>query len=589
MAQKIIPEYIISAADNIIGCSSEPELPFFLFDADNAIQKARTLISDCKYYFNNYEIAISLKSCSLGLFCKLMAQEGLSAEACSADEIQLATAAGFSDDRIILDGPFKLTSELSLALGRDILIHIDSVGELLELEKLAQNSGKKYGVGIRISHYYSEGERSRFGVTEREYIDDILPLISNSDYLYLKGFHLHVGSNLSSPDRIIDNLREWLPFLVKNMPDTGHLDLGSGFPSDSFSSDEKIHTIQPSAFFKAIYDLLANQNADIPKNWKMIFEPGRYLSEDSGYACGKAFGYKWRYNAQVIQTNLGVNWIPSIHNWSHSLTILGSSEGGKIEEVQIIAGFNCFENDCLFPKNIYGLKPGQHFLIRGCGSYDMQTGNEWTRRKPPVYAYLNGSLLTARITQPLLSSVYNDLLQLDEMIFVDHTIQLVSPSRKFATALFEIINHNRDDFSKYMAWPRYVNKVSDTQSFLDVSYLAHQKDESKTYVILYKNAPVGLLSFNSIDKPNKTAYIGYWLDMRVQGNGIITRSIKKLVEQYYYQNTIKRFVIKCSTANKKSNDVARRCGFQIEGVFKEAEFLNGVFYDQNIYAWIAQP
>ncbi|MCZ2328304.1 GNAT family N-acetyltransferase [Bartonella sp. F02] len=138
-----------------------------------------------------------------------------------------------------------------------------------------------------------------------------------------------------------------------------------------------------------------------------------------------------------------------------------------------------------------------------------------------------------------------------------------------------------------MMWPRFVNHEDNTASFLGSCLLAHQKNEGKTYVILFNDDPVGLLSFNSIDSRNKVGYIGYWLDSRAQGNGIMTRAIKALVECYSSCGVIHHFVIKCSTFNQKSNAVARRFGFMYEGTLRQAEYLNGVFHDQNIYSWIS--
>ncbi len=55
---------------------------------------------------------------------------------------------------------------------------------------------------------------------------------------------------------------------------------------------------------------------------------------------------------------------------------------------------------------------------------------------------------------------------------------------------------------------------------------------------------------------------------------------------YAERGEIRRFVIKCRVDNPRSNQVAQRNGFQLEGCLRQAEFLNGVFYDQNIYARI---
>ena len=97
---------------------------------------------------------------------------------------------------------------------------------------------------------------------------------------------------------------------------------------------------------------------------------------------------------------------------------------------------------------------------------------------------------------------------------------------------------------------------------------------------------IGVLSFNQIEPSNKTAYIGYWLDEAWQGKGLLSQALQAFIARYADSGEVRRFVIKCRVANEASNRVALRNGFRLEGTLKEAEYLNGQFYDQNIYALI---
>lgn len=172
-------------------------------------------------------------------------------------------------------------------------------------------------------------------------------------------------------------------------------------------------------------------------------------------------------------------------------------------------------------------------------------------------------------------------------LIVSADIRLAPPARHFAPALYEIIARNRDYFSAFMAWPLSVRHESDTADFLDASRLAHQRNKSKTYIIVFRGKPAGLLSFNCLDNVNKSAEIGYWLDKAAQGKGIMTQSVQTLTRHYAERHKINRFVIKCSTANIKSNAIAKNCGFIYEGTLRQAEYLNGCFHDQNIYSLLA--
>lgn len=586
MAQKIVAQNIITAAKRL--CERQPygDEPFFIFDVDSALEQVLCLQAVCRQYFLDAVIAVSVKSCSLGLLLRLIAEHGLSAEVCSADELQLALKAGFTGDKIVLNGPYKSLNDLSQGIAKNALIHVDSPHELKAIIDLVSDTDRVVGLGLRLAHFYKDSQRSRFGVTVEEFEEEIVPLLQSCKNVYLKGFHLHIGSNLESPVRIIENLRDWLPFLLKNMPKGGHLDIGGGFPADSFSADAEVTATKPQEFFQEIFNVLSEQDPTLPARWKLFFEPGRYISEDHGYAVGKTVSIKKRGQVDIIQTNIGINWIPSARVWHHSLVPLEEKKNARGKHGQILAGFNCFENDCLFPKEDYGLGQDQLFIIRGCGSYDLQTAHEWTRLKPPVYALYKKDIVTARLAENALPAGRVDLLHAEEAISVDKNIQLAPASSRYASELFNIIDRNRKEFSQYMAWPRYVMNEHDEAIFLDVCFLQHQKNDGKTYAILFDEAPVGLLSFNRIDSGNKTAYIGYWLDLKLQGKGIITKSVRALIQSYLKSGEIKRFVITCSVDNQKSNAVAQRCGFELEGRLRKAELLNGVFHDQNIYSFI---
>ncbi|GAA4660821.1 hypothetical protein GCM10023262_05760 [Bartonella pachyuromydis] len=253
---------------------------------------------------------------------RLIAEHGLSAEVCSADELQLALKAGFTGDKIVLNGPYKSLNDFSQGIAKNALIHVDSPHELKAIIDLVSATDRVVGLGLRLAHFYKDSQRSRFGVTVEEFEEEIVPLLQSCRNVYLKGFHLHIGSNLESPARIIENFRDWLPFLLKNMPKGGYLDIGGGFPADSFSADAEVMATKPREFFQGIFNVLSEQDPTLPARWKLFFEPSRYISEDHGYTVGRTVSIKKRGQVDIIQTNLSINWIPSVRVWHHSLVPL---------------------------------------------------------------------------------------------------------------------------------------------------------------------------------------------------------------------------------------------------------------------------
>ena len=116
--------------------------------------------------------------------------------------------------------------------------------------------------------------------------------------------------------------------------------------------------------------------------------------------------------------------------------------------------------------------------------------------------------------------------------------------------------------------------------------MLHQRGYAKMFLLFLREEIVGVLSFNQIEPINKTAYIGYWIDESHQGQGLLSQALQALMDAFARSGTVRRFVIKCRVANQRSNQVALRNGFTLEGCLKQAEYLNGSYDDQNIYGRI---
>lgn len=174
----------------------------------------------------------------------------------------------------------------------------------------------------------------------------------------------------------------------------------------------------------------------------------------------------------------------------------------------------------------------------------------------------------------------------DEIINIEEHLYLHSVNERFLEPFFILIQRNKPRLQRAMDWPQYVNVPQDTLKTLRANYILHHRGLTKMFMIQYDGELVGVLSFNQIEAASKTAYIGYWLDEAVQGQGIVSRALQALMHKYAQKGAIRRFVIRCIVSNAASNRVAQRNGFVLEACLRQAEYLNGRYHDQNIYARI---
>ena len=82
--------------------------------------------------------------------------------------------------------------------------------------------------------------------------------------------------------------------------------------------------------------------------------------------------------------------------------------------------------------------------------------------------------------------------------------------------------------------------------------------------------------------------IGYWLGSKFQGKGIVTGACRLLTDHAFDEWKLNRVEIHCAPGNKKSCAIPKRLGFQLEGVLRKAQRLNGKYLDTNVYGMLAR-
>ena len=173
-----------------------------------------------------------------------------------------------------------------------------------------------------------------------------------------------------------------------------------------------------------------------------------------------------------------------------------------------------------------------------------------------------------------------------ETITVNDSVTLHAVNESHVSELYQLVQRNKAWLQQTLNWPQYVNSEQDSRQNVQGNMMLHQRGIAKMFLIFVDNQMAGVLSFNQIEPSNKTGYIGYWLDESAQGKGTLSAALQAFIRYYAERGEIRRFVIKCRVDNLRSNQVALRNGFQLEGCLRQAEFLNGVYHDQNIYARI---
>ena len=163
-------------------------------------------------------------------------------------------------------------------------------------------------------------------------------------------------------------------------------------------------------------------------------------------------------------------------------------------------------------------------------------------------------------------------------------IELRFPTKKMAEGLCDIILHNQAEF-KYIDEVRAQTDIAKCEGYLkSMAKLFKMGGGHYSYMIFKDKVLIGRAGIKV--RPNGlVGELSYFLDKRYTGNGYATQATKALEDLFFKQGG-HRCEIFCNEMNKNSRKLAERLGYQLDGIMREYELIDGVYSGVAIYSKI---
>ncbi len=165
-----------------------------------------------------------------------------------------------------------------------------------------------------------------------------------------------------------------------------------------------------------------------------------------------------------------------------------------------------------------------------------------------------------------------------------------------AQSLFELIDESREFLQEHLPWPEECTSVQNVASRIDSWNLQAQMANGACWGIFEKAGAdsgerrekiVGCIMLGWVQWKHRSATVSYWLGERFCGRGLATEALLLAASEAFALG-LNRLELTASVRNPKSVAVARRAGFQEEGVCREYECLHGKFEDHLRFALLAR-
>lgn len=332
-------------------------------------------------------ICYSIKTNFNMAIIRLMASLGSGGDVVSGGELYRALKAGIAPDKIVFAGVGKTREEIEYAVDAGILMfNCESFQEIELIEEVSAAKGKKTAIAIRINpdvdakthHYITTGKKeNKFGITIHK-LKEYLPRLKQHRSLIFRGIHGHIGSQITSIEPYIQTVEKFVE-LIADLKRSGWSDiecvnLGGGM--GIVYHEEAPFDVQMWA--KEIISRLT------PLGLKLIVEPGRYISGNSGVFLVKVTYRKEGDAKTFLVTDGGMNDLirPSLYGAYQNVLNCTMRDGKEIVD---IVGPVCESGD-FFAKDreISSTVQGDFLALMSAGAYCMAMASRYNSRRLPA-------------------------------------------------------------------------------------------------------------------------------------------------------------------------------------------------------------
>jgi len=349
-----------------------------------AFKKVNPLICYSMKANSNLAIIKSVVSCGAGL------------DIVSGGELFRAKKVGCEPSKIVFAGVGKSAEEIEDAIRYGILFfNVESLPELELIDKISGKLGKKTCVSLRVNpdvdaqthHHITTGKaESKFGI-DLAAARAIFARHKDFTALRFSAIHVHIGSQILSSEPFVKAFTKVLAFIdeieKKNGIKIEYLNLGGGLAA--VYSDETPQTA--AQYAKKILPLFRG------RKFRLVFEPGRFVSANGGILVGKVHYIKQTSvkNFAIVDAAMNDLIRPALYEAHHEVYPL-RRESKRKKWVYDVVGPVCESGDVLArDRYLQELVTGDYIAIMTAGAYGFVMASTYNSRPRPCEVLVKGS------------------------------------------------------------------------------------------------------------------------------------------------------------------------------------------------------
>ena len=166
---------------------------------------------------------------------------------------------------------------------------------------------------------------------------------------------------------------------------------------------------------------------------------------------------------------------------------------------------------------------------------------------------------------------------------IDENIELRLLEERHAEEVFALLEQNRIHLQAELTWLTDQLSVNDAKEYIRAGLERFAANHGLRAGIWFQANLAGIVSLHGVVWADRKASLGYWLGAAFQGQGLVTRACRTLINHSFSELKLNRLEIQCASDNERSRKVAKRLGFTQEGVLRQAWLSGDRFVDLVVY------
>jgi diaminopimelate decarboxylase len=353
-------------------------------------------------------ICFAMKSNSNQAVLRTLADLGGGFDIVSEGELRRAMAAGADPGKCVFAGVGKTEAEIEFALKKGVYsFNVESEPELQRINRIAARMKKIAPIAIRVNpnvdaHTHAKittgTYENKFGIAI-EKIEGVYARAAKLKNLRLRGFQMHIGSQLTSVQPFEQAVKKVIPLVerLKKKHGLEFFSIGGGLgivynpalesgSKEWWQSAKAKSILTPALYAKRLVPLLK------PLGLRILMEPGRFISGNAGILVTRIEYVKRTGQKNFLIVDAAMNDLirPAFYEAYHEIVPVQKKSGALISSDvvgPICESGDFFAKDRPLPK----LGEGDHLALLSAGAYGFVMSSNYNTRSMAAEVLVNGN------------------------------------------------------------------------------------------------------------------------------------------------------------------------------------------------------